>query len=164
MVTGSPPRSRRPQVGAGRRGFQRPHGPPGGASLALGPPAAGRRFSLHGSLGPASLYSSQTRPRASRSSFAFVRDGFVPRRDRGPFTGWRTDAQVAQGARVETFREAHRQPPTPSRLHPLRESWVCIFRCLEMLRTSWYQEAGETHFCLVGRNSAPRRAVDNVFI
>lgn len=79
----------------------------------------------------------------------YIRQGWIcPAPRPGPFTGWRTDAQVAQGARVDTFREAHRQPPTSSRLRPLRESWVSILRRLEILGTSWYQEAGENTFLL----------------
>lgn len=62
MATASLRRSRRPQVGTGRPGSQRLHGPPGGASLALGLRAAGRRFSLRGSLGPASPHAAQTTP------------------------------------------------------------------------------------------------------
>lgn len=78
MATASLPRSRRPQLGAGQPGFQRPHGPPGGASRALGPPADGRWFLLRCCLGRASLCASQTRPHASQSTFALLGDELVP--------------------------------------------------------------------------------------
>lgn len=50
VATASLRRSRRPQVGTGPPRSQRLHGPPGGASLALGRRAAGRRFSPRGCL------------------------------------------------------------------------------------------------------------------
>lgn len=148
MVTASPPRSRRPQVGCrpagiseaswtARRGLFCPW-PASVWEAVLPAPQPGTGVPV--------LLPEKT-PR--QPELLYIRQGWIcPAPRPGPFTGWRTDAQVAQGARVDTFREAHRQPPTSSRLRPLRESWVSILRCLEILGTSWYQEAGENTFLL----------------
>lgn len=164
MVTASPPRSRRPQVGCrpagiseaswtARRGLFCPW-PASGWEAVLPAPQPGTGV-------PVLL---PRRPRASRSSFTFVRDGSVPRRDRDRSLDGEPMRRSRKGrgwTRLEKHIASPRLPADSVRCAKAGSPFLDALKYWGLVGT---KKQGKTHFCFVGRNSTPRRAVGNVFI
>lgn len=94
---------------------------------------------------------------ASLRSFALVGHGFVPAPGPGTAQWRRNRAQPARGAgaRVETLREANRQPPDSRQgpCAPPTQSWACILSWAAILSSLVTRSKGNT-LRVIGRNPA----------